>query len=67
MTARQYAVFMNMPADELERAKLESAAEEKAKYRARDEIRNLEEMLESRRREKVLTGEWPDEESHLRL
>lgn len=58
---------MNMPEDELQRAKMQKLQEEKMKYDARDEIRNLEELLESRRREKVLTGEWPEDESHLFL
>lgn len=58
---------MNMPDDELQRAKMQKLQDERMKYHARDEIRNLEELLESRRREKVLTGEWPEAESHLLL
>lgn len=67
LTARQYAVLMNMPDDELQRAKMEQQQEEKMKIHARDEIRNGEELLESHRRQKVLTGEWSEAESHLLL
>ena len=67
LSARQYALLMRMPEDELERSKYEKQNREKAKRRGRDEIRNAEEMLESIRRHKVHTGEWPEDESHLRL
>lgn len=67
MTARQYAVFMNMSMDELQQIKLEKQKEEKMKVEAKDEIRNIEELLESRRREKVLQGQWPEADSHMLL
>lgn len=34
---------------------------------SRDEIRILEELKESLRRRKVISGEWTEEESHSKL
>ena len=56
-----------MPEDEAEREKYEKQSRERAKRQGRDRIRAAEELLESYRRQKVLTGEWPEEESQLRL
>ena len=67
LTARQYAVFMNMSDSQQEQAKLEHAAEEKFKHEAKDLIRNAEELLESRRRQKVHAGEWTEQNSHSAL
>ncbi len=37
------------------------------KVQARDQIRNVEEWLESRRRQMVLQGKWTENESHTLL
>lgn len=55
---------MNMNENEREVAKLARLDDFTREQKAKDEIRNLEEILESTRRNKVLSGEWPEDQSY---
>ena len=67
LTSRQFGVLMNMPQDQQDRERIARTQAYKTELEAKDQIRNSEELVETFRRNKVLTGEWEEDESHLQM
>jgi hypothetical protein len=71
LSARQYGVLMNYQdydkTAEPERLKIQNIQHLKTVESSKVDIRNAEELLESYRREMVLSGKWNESESRDRL
>ena len=65
LTARQFGVLMRTHSEEDERDSIKKMIEYKAKAKAGDNIRNMEEMMESFRRRLMMEKNCSEEESHL--
>ena len=67
LTSRQFGVLLNMPQDQQDKERIARKEDYKLEHKAKDTIRNIEEIVESHRRNKVTTGEWTEDESRLRM
>ena len=67
LTSRQFGVLLNMPQDQQDKERIARKEDYKLEHKAKDTIRNIEEIVESYRRNKVTTGEWTEDESRLRM
>lgn len=64
LTARQYAVLFNMEQDEILKEKNFKQGNFEAENWSRSGIRIAEETIEGLRRKMVMSGEWPEDQSH---
>lgn len=64
LTARQYAVLFNMKQDEILDETNDLQENFTAEKTSREQIRVIEEAIESLRRRNVMNGEWPEDQSY---